>query len=233
VAAWVGIDLAAQDENTALCVLEEDRLTVRDGVGDAALLAAMRGARAVGIDAPFGWPRTFADELARYAAGGPWEAAGPELRLRATDRAVTEWARARGQALFPLSVSSDRIAVCAWRCARLLTAHGMADRAGADGVAEVYPAAALLAWGLPSRGYKRVAPGGAEVRERIVAGLELRFSLSLGDRDLVAHRRADDRLDAVVCALLAREVAHGRTLRPPPEHAEAARAEGWIHVPAD
>lgn len=77
-------------------------------------------------------------------------------------------------------VSSDRIAVCAWRCARLLTEHAQRtgrplDRIGVPlstgmdgppdaprptgivgpyGAVEVYPAGALALWGLPHKGYK-------------------------------------------------------------------------------
>jgi len=56
----------------------------------------------------------------------------------------------------PLSVSSDTIAVIAFRCARLLTMHGERggvafDRTGQmSRVFDVYPAAALASWGFPS-----------------------------------------------------------------------------------
>ena len=46
----------------------------------------------------------------------------------------------------PLSVSSDRIAICAMRCAELLVelaGDGQLERTGGGLVAEVYPAAAL------------------------------------------------------------------------------------------
>lgn len=88
-----------------------------------------------------------------------------------------------GVSIWPLSVSSDRIAVCAWRCADLLTEYAAKtgwklDRIGVplstgmdgppdaprptglvarSGVVEVYPAAALALWGFEFKGYKRNA----------------------------------------------------------------------------
>ena len=41
----------------------------------------------------------------------------------------------------------------------------------------------------------------------------------------------DNRLDAFVCALVARAVLTGATTRPSPEQLDAARREGWIHLP--
>ena len=68
-----------------------------------------------------------------------------------------------------MSVSSDLIAVPAWRCMGLLDRLGVNDRAGGDGAFEVYPAAALCAWGLRSRGYK--GPKAGERRSALVDDL--------------------------------------------------------------
>jgi hypothetical protein len=58
----------------------------------------------------------------------------------------------------PLSVSADRIAHAAFRCAGLLARLAAlgepVDRAGSGVVVEVYPAAALRRLGLTHRGYK-------------------------------------------------------------------------------
>jgi hypothetical protein len=60
--------------------------------------------------------------------------------------------------LVPLSVSADRIAHVALRCAVLLAeldASGRpVDRSGSGHVVEVYPAASLRRWGLDHPGYK-------------------------------------------------------------------------------
>ena len=76
------------------------------------------------------------------------------------------------------------------------------------------PAAALRAWGLPHRGDERDAA--REVRARLVD--ELDALLPWLDRGTYRQEcvRSDDVLDAVFAALVAREVAQGRTVRPGP-----------------
>jgi predicted nuclease with RNAse H fold len=215
MARILGIDLAAQPDRTAACVLGEAPTV---GWDDEALLAEMRRADAIGIDAPFGWPADFVRQVAAHATSGVWTAdpQSRSLRLRATDLAVHAQT-----GLWPLSVSSDRIAVCAWRCVSLL--HRLGARR--DRAFETYPAAALHAWGLPARGYKR--PEAAPARARIVA------ALGVAQADLVDGRGADHRLDALICALVAREALEGRTLGPRgARESRLAASEGWIHVPA-
>ena len=72
----------------------------------------------VGIDAPFGWPSEFIEAINAYHAAGTWEPlSGDRLRLRETDRAVRD-----ETGITPLSVSTDKIAIVAMRCAKLLAA---------------------------------------------------------------------------------------------------------------
>jgi hypothetical protein len=134
----------------------------------------------------------------------------------------------------PLSVSTDRIGVTAMRCAALLdqlAARGeRVDRAGAGKVVEVYPAVALQRWSLRSRGYKK-AKGRTELAA-LVDSLEQEIpGLEIPSRDRELCSGNDDAFDALVASLVARAAALGLTDRPPPEHAERARREGWIHVP--
>ncbi len=186
-------------------------------------------ADSIGIDAPFGWPDAMVDAVERHARGEPWPQVERErLRYRETDRFVHRRAR-----VLPLSVSSDRIAVCAWRCAELLSARGV-DRTGAGGVVEVYPAGALAIWGLPHRGYKRNA------RTTAVTARDRRGSILDGIRRVAGERlelpeeavlETDDGFDAFVSALVARAAAIEQTIPPPPEQREIAAREGWIHLP--
>ena len=235
----VGIDLASQDDRTAMAAIvwRSGRATVEDTVSpvtDDAALAAMRAADWVGIDAPFGWPERFVRALPAFAARGVWPPAEADLRYRLTDR----FARDR-VGTWPLSVSSDRIAVPAWRCARLLAAHapGRVDRLGRNRVVEAYPGAALTLWGFERRGYKGGGDPTRRARQR-----EARRTLV----DAIAHRGApwldlssvyercvesDDALDAVLAALVARAAACGLTWPPPREEGELVRREGWIHLP--
>ena len=92
-----------------------------------------------------------------------------------------------------------------------------------------YPAGALAAWGWPSRGYKG-APG-RELRVDLVARLVAALpTLSFSTEVREAMVGSDDRLDALICALVARAVATGRGTPPPAADLPAARREGWIHV---
>jgi predicted nuclease with RNAse H fold len=263
----LGIDLASQPRNTALCAVawSSERAEIvalaRGGWGaekltDGVLVDAACGAHAiedgwgdtgraakVAIDAPFGWPEPFVRAVEAHHRLKPWPPRPADLRWalerRATDRFVYDHARK-----LPLSVSTDRIAYPAMRCAGLLGA--LEDKLGAeqvarDGaglVAEAYPDAALRCW-LPdlwearAGSYKGTAARAR--REHVVKTLLDR----LGDRFAVSDKQrgmcvdSDDCLDALVCALLARAVQCGATIAP--EHEEdrrLARVEGWIHLPA-
>jgi Protein of unknown function (DUF429) len=146
----VGVDLSVAEKGTALAAIEweqESRDRARDrarvgepslGLADEALLDLLAEAEWVGIDAPFGWPEAMVGALHSYATTGRWPApAKPEFRYRLTDRfALTAW-RLAG------------LREAAFRRSRLRF-----DRAGADCVLEVYPAAALLLWGLERTGYR-------------------------------------------------------------------------------
>lgn len=233
----LGIDLAAADSNTGLCSIDwtpqgPSLLHLAGQATNAEILEQARGATCVGIDAPFGWPEAFVRSLTAHHAGQAWTHptdtdSRRELQRRRTDTLVHQ-----RHGLLPLSVSSDRIAAPAMRCAWLLGQWGISDRSGVHGFAEVYPAAALKAWGLAARGYK--GKKGAEVRTEIVTGL-LAFlpSLSAAQPSLRELCTEDDNvLDALVCALIARALTLDLTEGPDAEDQPAAQVEGWIHVPS-
>jgi hypothetical protein len=255
--ATLGIDLASQPKHTALCAIVWERGRARvtallRGVDDEAatplddklLLTAMLGRwgslpapSKVAIDAPLGWPVDFVRAVCDPVA---WPVGIDEDRRRLERRATDHWVH-RTTAKLPLSVSTDRIAYPAMRAAGLLahyaaTSGEAVDRTGATGlVCEAYPDPAIRRFGIwpGGAGARESYKGEARpLRERIVAELSrvapwLELTRS--------HRRAcadwDDCLDALVCALVARAVERGLTEAPPPELAEEARSEGWIHVP--
>lgn len=238
----LGIDLASQPAKTAACTIvwseTEPRATASCpvlGVTDADVLALAAGTDIVGIDAPFGWPDPF---VAFFRAGrAPEDAAIPwtparrdSLRFRATDVRVRE-----RLGRWPLSVSTDRIALAALRCAGLLQALGVDDRSGARRVVEVYPAAALHAWGLTHRGYKPREGVSVPANPALAALLEDLLSrcpwLGLPDDAYRLCARNDDAFDALIAAIVARAAAQGRTVRPMGDDAERATREGWIAVP--
>lgn len=245
MAVSLGIDLASKNAKTAACLIEwsPSRATVlKPQFGDRKddgldWLVELRGAASwVGIDAPFGWPEPMVDAVSGWATGQPWPATAPrELRLRLTDQAVVDRTR-----LTPLSVSSDRIAIVAWRCAQILTVLAKGgtpiDRVGADGVYEVYPGAALTCWGLDRAGYKtrgtaEAKLGQRDAREKLVDEIARRAPWL----DLAFAREAcidsDDALDALLASLVARAAALGKTAPPPAGQAGRIGREGWIHLP--
>lgn len=241
----VGIDLSVQNAGTASCRIEwtsdGPRVDVpRLGRSDDQLMEDVRGVDVVGIDAPFGWPEPFIEAVQAHRAGKPWPGRGEgleefrqTLRLRFTDLVVKREAR-----LTPLSVSADKIAVTAFRCALLLDrlAHEQRrkiDRSGMSGeVVEVYLAAALKQWELTTAtSYK--ASDAYDHRVAILRGL----AKALGIKRLpavvqTACRETDHALDALISAVVARAAALGWT-RPPVSQLERDRAqvEGWIHFP--
>ena len=239
----LGIDLSSQKRHTAACMLEWDGTgaeigTLRQGLENPELLKMMRDAGTTGIDAPFGWPDSFREALQDWAHGEPWPFAWPDrgamdaLRLRETDR----WIRDE-HGKQALSVSSTGIAVTAWRAAALLSGfyeeHDTPlDRVQGE-VREAYPGAALLAWELldpqETDSYKTSAAVRARLLDRMAPGGGWLRVTSQQRQELA---QSDHRLDALVCALVARAAALGQT-HPPPDKGDYTQIqrEGWIAHP--
>jgi predicted nuclease with RNAse H fold len=201
------------------------------GATDDDLIGLAEDCAAVGIDAPFGWPEPFVEFVQEWhgnhgASPSPWSVDRRDaLRFRLTDLDV---ARRVGRA--PLSVSSDRIALPALRCAGLLGRLGVTDRSGVGRVIEVYPAAALKTWRLRAAGYKGLRS--RDVLQELVRALFAAMpplEASAPERALL--ERDDHAFDALVSALVARAAALGRTERPPQEARVRASREGWIAIP--
>ncbi|MDQ3515110.1 MAG: DUF429 domain-containing protein [Chloroflexota bacterium] len=204
---------------------------LRVGLDDAAVLAMAASCDGVGIDAPFGWPEPFIRLMADQAAGrpetSPWDTVRRDApRFRQTDFVV------RGVlGRWPLSVSSDLIAITAMRCAGLLASLGVGDRSGAGRVVEVYPAVALQRWSLPSSGYKGLAGRATALPNLFRALLAACPWLDVPEPVARTCAASDHAFDALVCALVARAVAIGATERPGDSEREHARVEGWIAIP--
>lgn len=257
----VGIDLASQPKKTAACAIDwsqEPRVVPLDQLGisgpldDKAVLNLIEspGVTKVGIDAPFGWPVAFVDAVSGWRQDRHWpippgdpERLQDDLVLRRTDWEVL---RVTGQPAHseprrgkrPLSVTTDKIAFTAMRCARILAASGHPSLAGDGLLAEVYPDAALREWCIwPADwdkkrfGYKGKTQKARERRQQLVHALakELGGWVVQDDALVEGWISRDDELDAFICALLARAVAVGitRDISDP----ERASVEGWIHLP--
>jgi len=233
----LGIDLAAQPPGTAACLLSwsdigAEAAALAQDLDDAALTRLRGGAAVVAIDAPFSWPEGLSAALSLWSSERRWPNLTPrQLRYRVTDLAVQ-----RHTGIWPLSASADRIGVCAWRCAGLLSAWGVRDLQCSDGTVEAYPAAALRRWGLPSRGYKARSPQAASraahARSEIIAALRERCPwLRLTPAQWAACQASHDQLDALICALVARTASAGAVTAPDADEEHSAEREGWIMLP--
>jgi predicted nuclease with RNAse H fold len=239
----VGVDLAAAAKKTAVAVIDWADGAARLAhlsldVRDEEILRLFDTCEMTGIDCPLGWPDAFLPFIAGHLnldAHPVLDHDGIEgrrlLAYRDTDRFVT------GQTgLIPLSVSADRLAHPAMRCAviqaKIAREYGPQARDGSGRLAEVYPAASLKLWGIHARGYKG---RGAPETERLAVALDA-LSTAAPWLDLAGHddrlAASDDMFDALIASLTARAVAMGRTLRPDSGHAGAALTEGWIHLPS-
>lgn len=236
------MDLAAATKKTAAAVVEWNGGCARLvhlalDVDDAEIVRLFGGSDLTGIDCPVGWPDAFLPFIAGHLAGNPQPVlehdgiAGRRLlAYRDTDRFVTG-----RTGLIPLSVSADRLAHPAMRCAviqaKIGQEYGLQPRDGSGRLAEVYPAASLKTWGLLARGYK--GRGGTE-SERL-GGLLAALAEAAPWLDLAGYEPqlagSDDMFDALIAALTARAVAVGATAAPDAANAAAARTEGWIHLP--
>lgn len=239
----LGVDLAAAAKKTAVAVLEWgagigrlEHLAL--DVHDREIVELFGASSMTAIDCPVGWPDAFLPFLTghlNFDAHPVLDHDGIEgrrlLAYRETDRFVTGHT-----GLIPLSVSADRLAHPAMRCAviqaKIAAEYGPQARDGSGRLAEVYPAASLKVWGLQARGYKG---RGTPESERLGVLLEQLVAAApwldlAGNEDRLAA--SDDLFDAVIASLTARAVAATQTLRPPDLYAAAALTEGWIHVPS-
>ncbi|MFF7364669.1 DUF429 domain-containing protein [Streptomyces sp. NPDC008125] len=246
----VGIDLAGYTGTTGVCrVTWTGRPVVEllDARNDDDLLAAMRTADRTGLDSPVGWPMEFTSLLAAHRAGTELPVRtryapcsdGREGLSRFTHRLTDDvaWKRTGAGRQRPLSVAADKLGVVAMRAVdlleRLAGAASAVPRDGSGSVVEVYPAYALMQWGLAGKGsYKKSTPAALAARARILAGLADGLSLDLGARVRDRCTRSDHDLDALISAVVARAAACGMT-HPPVSDEERARAmvEGWMHLP--
>ncbi len=178
------------------------------------------------FDAPLGWPKDLSNALIDHRAGQELSTEPNLMFRRETDRFVRAKLRKT-----PLEIGADRIARTAHSALRLLGHLRRSIRAEIplawtqdwDGAAaiEVYPAATLLAYGVPARGYKK--PQHTVERKKIITSLRSHLTLSEHDQTIL---ESADALDAVICLLAASDFVRG--LVEAPADRSLAAQEGWI-----
>jgi len=233
-----GVDLAAQPERTAVATIKwaAGRAVIEDvarPADDKVILQAVERADKTGIDCPFSWPAAFVSFVTSHHAGHvSIRADEPGSRRNLTTRRTDIFVHEQ-LGLTPLSVSADRIAHVALRCAVLLTklqaARGPVDRPGSGPVAEVYPAASPRSWGIDHHGCKQQTK--TDALGRLVGHLLDEAPWLDCTTHEQAIRRSHDIFDAVIAAMTVRAAALGQTLPPTEDDMAAARAEGWIIIP--
>lgn len=231
----VGVDLASTEKKTGICriawasgrgIVEE----LHTGVANRELLSLLDSSDIdkVGIDVPLGWPEAFVHAVQQHHSMDGWpQCEVQDLRLRCTDKFVNE--QLRGSVL---SVSSDRIAVPAFRAAALFAEYKTPiDRSGLEKICEVYPAGALRRWDLPSRGYKRKKNRGqrCDLLTKLLA--KTNGWLEVTENYCECCRDRDDAFDALVASLVARAAARNLVEAFPDERRELVSREGWIALP--
>ncbi|MEW2093273.1 DUF429 domain-containing protein [Streptomyces sp. NPDC006682] len=245
----VGVDLAGRTGTTGVCRVTWGRRPTAEllpAKHDDDLLAAMRSADMTGLDSPLGWPVAFTALLTAHRTGVELPALAnhaacadgrPGLGNTFTHRLTDDvaWKRTGAGKQRPLSVSADKLGIVAIRAvgllARLAEGGPAIPRDGSGPVVEVYPAFALIQWGLAPEGtYK--GKDATAARSRILAGLEAGLDLDLSDRVRVRCVASDHDLDALISAVVARAAACGMTHSPTTEEEHAmAAVEGWMHLP--
>jgi predicted nuclease with RNAse H fold len=234
-----GIDLAAEPKATALALIEWNNKQAKLqglflGVDDAQIVEEAKGANKIGIDCAFGWPVEFFEFLTQHMnpnqkpkgidGAMEWRRT---LSFRETDRQVR---KLTGR--WPLSVSTDRLALTAMRNAGLLARFQEAgintDRAGEGTACEVYPGATLRLWGFDTAGYRTEESKRAELLEKLNAHAPWLTLSSFEEQMLYST----DCFDAVIAALAARAVALGSYSKPSKDQLAKAKVEGWICLPS-
>lgn len=224
----LGIDMASRPKTTAACQITwKAGHAVASGpvenCDDEKLDEMIASADAVGIDAPFGWPMEFSKGVRDWTFTSWDDDLRKRLCFRETDREMYSTL-----GIWPLSVSSDRIAMPAMRTFSLLQRHGVEDRSGRGKFSEVYPAGSLRKWNLPSRNYKRDTPDHSITRMEILNGLREALPWLEASDDYAASSHT---LDAFVASLTVRVAMENQTSKPNANQETLAQLEGWIHLP--
>ena len=242
----IGVDVATRAARTGLAVgrwgprgLTVDSVAPTATADElCAALARCSGPTLVCLDAPLGWPLALAPALTEHRAGEPIAVPRDRLFWRETDRVVRQETGKR-----PLSVAADLIAHTAWQALSLLAAlratrplpvltdpAELSANPAAGGAIEVYPGAALVALGVPARGYK--AARARDLRASMLEPLAA-AGLRLSSEAAAAAVGSADALDAALCLLVGACFLEGGCVhwRDHGVDSSVVRREGWMWAP--
>jgi len=236
---YSGVDLSTSPANTGVAFVANGpaglvawRLPAHLPANDRLICRIFGFSEAMAIDVPLGWPNHFVRALRAHRQGRPylWPPLGhlDDVAWRVTDKEIHT-----RLSIDPLRVTADRIGKTAMRGAAIQSVlpNGPYPRDGSEKIIETYPAAVLKALALRHNGYKQ-GPECRKLRSKLLVGLSRAFKMTF--RPNLARQCVDshDLLDAVICAIIAHEAKHGRTVTPTTRREKfSARTEGWIHTP--
>ncbi|MFT3709655.1 MAG: DUF429 domain-containing protein [Archangium sp.] len=241
---FVGLDWAADAKNRGFVDLHEREgaLTVAHafvGISDdeaRVLLSAPQ--LTIGVDTPFGWPIQFTNFAKQWTPTGA--SASPPSRDDFAWRMTDQFAKTRTEKT-PLSVSSDRLALCSRSWMQVLASSNASARVDVGqrssrhgAIFEVYPAATLLLVANESFETAKFKTSRI-VRRKALAAIRKRFAISSrfeleGDTDKDSHV-ADAFLAALTTAIYAGAIAGWTVMTPNAEQRAVAMSEGWIFLP--
>lgn len=238
----VGIDWSADSRKVGLALAsvtdsKTRLLQVRVGKEKPSIaetvesLIPKSGTTLLAIDAPLGWPTAMGRSLICHQAGQSLPEPPDLMFHRLTDMVVK---KEIGKT--PLEVGANLIARTAHSALRLLGklreitqqpiplawSPRIESRLAAI---EVYPAATLMAHGIPSSGYK--SSQSKSNREKIISSIRKYIELENHDSTLLERH---DALDATICVVAALDFLAGESIEPRDTDMKRARKEGWIWV---
>ncbi|RME85485.1 MAG: DUF429 domain-containing protein [Caldilineae bacterium] len=237
----LGIDCAVEPKKTGLAVgdIHEDVVRIRAVtigqsqkhiINEIAGVCNRHSRVLLALDAPLGWPRAMAEQLAGHRAGRPLREQAALLFSRVADREVHRRLNQK-----PLDVGADRIARTALSTLNRLEQLRVAIRQEIPlvwntefdgcGAIEVYPAALLVALGINPKGYKKPEHQArrVEIVEKLAGELNLEAVQDAATVDA-------DLLDAALCVLAGADFLRGNAAAPKKEWRETVEREGWIWV---
>ncbi len=270
---FCGIDLAASPSKTRVCVLSQNsrgklKMVVSPMLfnlhGDSweqafedlstkyskqvkCILQNPEVSVVVGIDVPFGWPRSFVNAIGKHSTlssksyGWGTREGREKFRFRETDTLINKTVFKTIKDLYiqgPLSVSTDRLGVTAMVGAELI--HHLIARWNFSvaspfktpslskrkmrSIIEVYPKASVTSH-LGSKAFRFGRPHYSEWKRK--------FGNLFAKPESIAFRVVDE-WDAWICALTARDYYFGNCIAAIPRNSrqkELFIKEGWIWAP--
>lgn len=248
----VGVDWATESKKRAAVelatqsgVLSLVKVVQPFSDADAGSTLKDRGLNVVAVDTPFGWPKDFTGFVSAWSAstGGPPPPSSASFSLRTTDLVVRQETGKQ-----PLSVSTDRIGLCARSWVNVVTTEKVANRievgqspTAERPVIEVYPGASLKVFAKHSNSTVAEADfkKNRGSRQAALKGLFSMFGVQdpnqLTNKLIGVGEEDSDAADAFLAALTA--VAYLGQLpgwsvrRPTSNELTLAETEGWIFFP--